>query len=206
MRVLLLAPPGAGKGTQGTRIAEEFGVPHISTGELLREHVAQRTPIGREVQSFVDRGELVPDRVVLDMLRSQLMEARRAGGYVLDGFPRTLEQAYAGYEMGRELDVTADAVIHLVGDDEELVARLLKRAAVERRADDTEDVIRRRLELYHSVTAPIVGYYERRGILHEVDAMQPMDVVTEQIFRALRGIGVVRLPEPADPEPASQAC
>ena len=206
MRVLLLAPPGAGKGTQGTRIADEFGVPHISTGDLLREHVAQRTPIGIEVQSFVDRGELVPDRVVMEMLRGQLTEARRAGGYVLDGFPRTLEQAYAGYEMGRELEVTADAVIHLEADDEELVRRLLQRALIEKRADDTEEVIRRRLDLYHSVTAPIVGYYQRREILHVVDAMQPPDTVTEQIFSALRGLGVVRLPEPGKGAPASQAC
>ena len=205
MRVLLLAPPGAGKGTQGTRIAEAFGVPHISTGDLLRDHVRRRTAIGMEVQSFVDRGELVPDRVVLEMLRGKLAEARLAGGYVLDGFPRTLEQAYAGYEMGRELDVTADAVIHLEADDEELVRRLLQRAVVEHRADDTEDVIRRRLDLYHSVTAPIVGYYRRRGILHVVNAMQPPDDVTADIFDALRSVEVVRLPE-TEPRPATQAC
>ena len=186
MRVLLIAPPGAGKGTQGTLIAAHFDIPHIATGELLREHVAHQTELGRAVQAHLDRGELVPDDIVLSMVRDAVVQAKAAGGgYVLDGVPRTMAQARALYEIARELDMTADVALHLKADDEELVRRLLARADLEHRSDDNEETIRRRLALYHEVTHPIVSWYGQRGILVSVDAMRPAEQVGREILTAL---------------------
>ena len=172
MRVLMIAPPGAGKGTQGALVAAHFGIPRIATGELLRDHVARQTDLGRAVREHLDAGELVPDGIVLDMVRNALVAAA-GGGYVLDGIPRNLRQARALYQIGRELGMTAGVALHLDAEDGELVRRLLARAKLEGRADDTEAVIRRRLRLYHEVTHPIVAWYAERGILVSVDAMRP---------------------------------
>jgi adenylate kinase len=188
MRVLLVAPPGAGKGTQGALIAAHFDVPHIATGDLLREHVARRTELGRAVQDRLDRGELVPDEIVLDMVRTAFVEAKERGGYVLDGMPRNIEQARALYQIGLSLEMTANVALHLKADDDELIRRLLARAALEHRSDDTEDVIRRRLALYHDVTHPIVDWYASRGILVSVDAMRPVERVGRQILTALEAM------------------
>ena len=160
MRVLMIAPPGAGKGTQGALIAAHFGIPHIATGELLRDHVAQRTVLGQTVQKHLDRGELVPDEIVLGMLREAMIAAKAAGGgFVLDGIPRNMPQARAAYLMGRELGMTVDVALHLQADDAELMRRLLARAALEHRSDDTADIIAQRLALYYEVTSPIVAWY-----------------------------------------------
>jgi adenylate kinase len=188
MRVLMVAPPGAGKGTQGAVIAAHFDIPHIATGDLLRDHVARRTALGLAVQEHLDRGELVPDEIVLDMVRAEMTTARERGGYVLDGIPRSLVQARALYQIGLSLNMTADVALHLKADDDELIRRLLARAALERRSDDTEDVIRHRLELYHTVTFPIVDWYAARGILVSVDAMRPADRVGRQILTALEAM------------------
>jgi adenylate kinase len=189
MRVLMVAPPGAGKGTQSAVIAAHFDIPHIATGDLLREHVAQRTDLGRAVQDHLDRGELVPDEIVLDMVQAAFDQAKAGGrGYVLDGMPRNLAQARALYQIAKAQDMTADVALHLKADDDELVRRLLARAALEHRADDTEDVIRRRLALYHAVTAPIVDWYAARGILVSVDAMRPRERVARQILTALEAM------------------
>jgi adenylate kinase len=189
MRVLLVAPPGAGKGTQGALIATHFDVPHIATGDLLRDHVARRTDLGVAVQDHLARGELVPDEIVLDMVRSAFLEAKeRGGGYVLDGMPRNMTQARALYQVGRSLEMTANVALHLKADDDELTRRLLARAALEHRTDDTEEVIRRRLALYHEVTHPIVDWYASRGILVSVDAMRPVDRVARQILTALEAM------------------
>ena len=189
MRVLLVAPPGAGKGTQGALIATHFGVRHVATGDLLRDHVARQTPLGLEVKERLDRGELVPDEVVLDMVRDAFLEAKeQGGGYVLDGMPRNMPQARALYQVGLSLDMTADVALHLKADDDELIRRLLARAALEHRSDDSEQVIRRRLALYHEVTAPIVDWYGSRGILVSVDAMRPVDRVARQILTALEAM------------------
>jgi adenylate kinase len=186
MRVLLIAPPGAGKGTQGALIATHFDVPHIATGDLLREHVAQRTLIGRAVQEHLDRGELVPDEIVLEMVRIAFVAAKeRGGGYVLDGMPRNMTQARSLYQIGRSLGMTANVALHLKADNDELIRRLLARAALEHRSDDTEEVIRRRLDLYEKVTHPIVDWYDKRGILVSVDAMRPVERVARQILTAL---------------------
>jgi adenylate kinase len=186
MRVLMVAPPGAGKGTQGALIAAHFGIPHIATGELLRDHVARRTELGQAVQRHLDRGELVPDEIVLNMVRKEFVAAAAAGGgYVVDGVPRNMEQARALYQIGLELRLTANVALHLQADDHELVRRLLARAALEHRSDDTEDVIRHRLALYHEVTHPIVDWYAQRGILVSVDAMRPAAQVGREILAAL---------------------
>jgi adenylate kinase len=182
----MIAPPGAGKGTQGALIAAHFDLPHIASGELLREHVAGQTDLGRAVQAFLDRGELVPDEIVLAMVREKFVAAKEAGtGYVLDGIPRNMAQARAAYEIGLELDMTADVALHLDADDHELMRRLLARAALEHRSDDTEEVIRRRLELYHETTHPIVAWYAERGILVSVNAMRPVEAVGREILAAL---------------------
>jgi adenylate kinase len=189
MRVLMIAPPGAGKGTQGALIATHFTIPHIATGNLLREHVAQRTALGLAVQRDLDRGELVADSVVLDMVREALLAVRESGAsYVLDGVPRTMAQARALYQIARELDLVSNLALHLKASDEELVRRLLARAAIERRTDDTEAVIRRRLAIYHEVTQPIVAWYEQRGILLSVDAMRPIEQVGREILVALEAL------------------
>jgi len=186
MRVLLIAPPGAGKGTQGTLIATHFGIPHIATGDLLRDHVARRTDLGRAVQHHLDRGGLVPDQVVLDMVAEAFAAAKAAGGgYVLDGVPRTLAQARATYEIAQRLDMAANVALHLQADDDEVMRRLLARAALEHRSDDTAEVIGRRLALYHEVTAPIVAWYGERGILVSVDAMRPAEQVGREVLAAL---------------------
>jgi adenylate kinase len=189
MRVLMIAPPGAGKGTQGALIAAHFNIPHIATGELLRDHVARRTDLGQAVRAYLDRGELAPDQIVLDMVREAMIAAKAAGGgYVLDGIPRNMEQARAAYEIGRELGMTADVALHLQADDAELTRRLLARAALEHRSDDTPEVIAQRLALYHEVTAPIVAWYRDRGILVSVDAMRSAHEVGREILVALEAM------------------
>lgn len=193
--MLLVAPPGAGKGTQGVVIADHFDIPHIATGDLLRDHVARGTELGTQVQQFLDRGELVPDEVVLNMVREAL-EAAKGRGYVLDGVPRTMDQARALYGIGVELDLTADVALHLQVEDAELVRRLLARAAEQGRSDDNEDVIRRRLALYYEVTHPIVDWYGERGILVTVDAMGPAEQVGAHLVTALEVMRQMIEPNP----------
>ena len=189
MRVLMIAPPGAGKGTQGALIAAHFNIPHIATGEMLRDHVARRTALGQVVQTHLDRGDLVPDQIVLDMLREAMAAAKAAGGgFVLDGIPRNMEQARAAYELGRELGMTADVALHLQADDAELTRRLLARAALEHRSDDTLEIIAQRLGLYHEVTSPILAWYRERGILVSVDAMRSAPEVGREILVALEAM------------------
>src|SRR5215472_9411977 len=168
MRVLMIAPPGAGKGTQGALIAAHFNIPHIATGELLRDHVARQTALGQAVQAHLDRGELVPDQIVLDMTREAIIAAKAAGGgYVLDGIPRNMAQARAASDITR---------------------RLLARAALEHRSDDTAEVIAQRLALYHDVTSPILTWYRDRGILVSVDAMRSAAEVGREILAALEAM------------------
>ena len=192
----MIAPPGAGKGTQSVAIARHFDIPHIATGDLLRDHVVRGTGLGRAVQQFLDRGELVPDKIVLEMVRGAL-EAAKGGGYVVDGIPRTMEQAHAPYEILVGLHMTADVALHLQVEDGELIRRLLTRAAVQKRSDDTEDVVRRRLELYYDVTHPVLEWYGERGILVSVDAMFPADQVGRQILSALEVLRQQHGPSPS---------
>jgi adenylate kinase len=175
MRLLLIGAPGAGKGTQAARLAERLGITHISSGDLLRQHVTEGTALGRQVQQFVSRGDLVPDQMVLDMLRKPIVAASRSGGYVLDGFPRTVEQAEIAYSTARELGVAVQVAIHLEVHRDELVRRLLARG---RGADDTQEVIEHRLEVYEEKTRPMVAYYAQRELLLRVNGARPADEVT----------------------------
>jgi len=184
MRVIMLAPPGAGKGTQGERIAARYGVPHISSGDIFRDEVARQTPLGKELSGYLDRGDLVPNDLVLSLIKGRVVEAvQQAGGYVLDGFPRTLEQAEAAAGIGRETSTSAQAVVYLDAPEDVLIGRLTGRG--EGRADDSAAVARHRLTVYAEHTQPLVDYFAARGILVKIDAAAPMDVVTQDIFAAL---------------------
>jgi adenylate kinase len=182
MRLLLIGAPGAGKGTQATRLAEHFGIAHISSGDLLRGHVGDETSLGKQVQQYVSLGDLVPDQIVLDMLRKPIVEASARGGYVLDGFPRTVEQAEIAYETARELGVAVQVAAYLDVPREELVRRLLARR---RGRDDTQAVIEHRLEVYESRTRPMVAYYADREVLVTVDGSKPEDEVTRDLIHEL---------------------
>jgi len=185
MRVLLLAPPGAGKGTQGERIAARFGAAHIATGDMLREAVAQGTPIGKAAKALMDRGDLIPDELVVEMMFARIQEPDTANGFVLDGFPRTLAQAEAAYEWARARGLTFHAAVYLDVPEEELQRRLLERAHIEGRDDDTEETIRHRLEVFAAQTKPLFDYYKGRGILVAVDAVGDIDEITDRIMDAL---------------------
>ena len=185
MRILLIGAPGAGKGTQATLVAERFGITHISSGDLLRKHVSEQTAIGRAAKAYLARGDLVPDAIVMDMLRKPVVAASASGGYVLDGFPRTVGQAEA-LERGSQLPAP-DAVVHLVVPDAAVRERLAGRAADEGRADDADpDVIARRLRVYHDETEPLVAHYRDEGILVTVDGDAAPDEVTRRILAAVQ--------------------
>lgn len=197
MRLLLLAPPGAGKGTQGERLAEHFGVRHLSTGDLLRAEVAAETEVGKAVAHHLAAGDLVPDDVMADVLREPLVSAAEAGGYILDGFPRTLAQAHQAYELARDLGITVHAVIALEAPDDVLRERLMGRAAAGR-PDDTAEVINHRLEVYAEQTRPLLAYYAGRGVLRRVDATPPPDDVFAAILETLGDVGDPDLPPDPD--------
>jgi adenylate kinase len=185
---LLLAPPGAGKGTQGERLAARFGARHIAAGDLLRAEAQTGTPAGREIAAYQARGDLVPDQIVLNALTPAVVEAAAAGGYILDGFPRTLPQATAAAELAARLGVTLDAVVYLYAPEEVLTQRLLDPASQAGRADDVADVIWHRLRVFAETTGPLVPYYTERGILVAIDADQPPDSVTADIQARLSGL------------------
>ena len=185
LRALLLAPPGAGKGTQGGRLAEAYGVPHLATGDLLRRHVAEGTRLGRKAKDYMDRGELVPDRVVIDTILPRLTGPDRPPGFVLDGFPRSLAQAEQSYQWGQAKGTTFHAVISLDVPEEELVRRLVERGKRSGRSDDNEDTIRKRLAVFRESTEPLLDFYRGRDILIEVDGTGPVDEVTDRIRVAL---------------------
>ena len=188
MRLLLLAPPGAGKGTQGQLLAARFRVRHIAAGDLLRAEAQAGSRLGLEIAAHQARGDLVPDQIVLDLLTPVIVEAAARGGYVLDGFPRTLTQATAAAELGARLGVALDAVVYLHAPEEVLTRRLLGRASQSGRADDTGEVIRHRLHVFAETTGPLVPYYTERGILITVDADQPPESVTADILAGLSSL------------------
>jgi adenylate kinase len=192
VKLLLLAPPGAGKGTQGERLAARCGVRHIAAGDLLRAEAQAGTPAGREIAADQARGDLVSDQIVLDVLTPAVVEAAARGGYILDGFPRTLPQATAAAELAARLGVTLDAAVYLHAPEAVLTRRLLERASQSGRSDDRADVIRHRLQVYAETTGPLVPYYAERGILVAVDADQPPDSVTADIQAGLSGRSLPR--------------
>lgn len=222
MRVVLVGPPGAGKGTQAQFIASTLVIPKISTGDIFRANVSRGTPLGKEARKYMDAGDLVPDEITIGMVRDRLAEDDAAGGFLLDGFPRTVPQAeeldamLASPEAPGGEPARLDVVLELVVDDDEVVRRLSGRRTCRRcghtahvyfdppardgicdscggelfqRDDDREETIRHRLEVYNDQTAPLIGYYADRGILVGIDAMGPVDDVTERAIAALRHFG-----------------
>jgi len=188
VNILLLGPKGSGKGTQAKRIADDFGLAHIATGEMLRDAIAARTPLGLEVQPIVENGHLVPDELMIGLIRERLDDEDTRGGFILDGFPRTMAQAEAldamlG-EIGRDLDVVFELQVH----DDVALERLAKRAVEEGRTDDTPDAIARRLSEYHEKTEPLVGYYRLRGNLIGIHGDNPIDRVFAEIEEALQTV------------------
>jgi adenylate kinase len=177
LRLLLIGAPGGGKGTQGDALASLYGIQHISSGDVLRAEARADTPVGREVAAFQRRGDLVPDRIVFDLLIPVVAAAAARGGYVLDGFPRTVPQAIEAFEVARQLEFTLDAAVYLTVPESVLLQRLLARA----RADDTAEVIRHRLEVFAETTSPLIAYYRDRGVLVEVNGDQPPEAITAEI-------------------------
>ncbi|KQT93751.1 adenylate kinase [Marmoricola sp. Leaf446] len=188
MRMIFMGPPGAGKGTQAKLVADKYGVPAISTGDIFRANVSQGTDLGKQAQEFMDAGEYVPDEVTNLMVRNRIDEADAQPGFLLDGYPRTLAQVEELDGMIRHTGHELDAVVVLTVDPEELVQRLLQRAETDGRSDDTEDVVRRRQEVYTEQTEPLIEVYRERGLLVEVDGMGPVEEVTARIFAALQDV------------------
>jgi adenylate kinase len=185
MRALFMGPPGAGKGTQAALVADHFGVPQISTGDIFRANVAAGTELGLTAKRYMDAGEYVPDEVTNDMVRARLGEADARRGFLLDGYPRTVAQVARLDEMLDDLGTSLDAVIVLQVDPEELIARLLERARTSGRTDDTEAVIRYRQQVYAEQTTPLLSLYSKRGLVVDVDGHGTVNEVTERIWDAL---------------------
>ena len=187
MRLVVLGPPGAGKGTQAVRIAEQFACADVATGDIFRANVAEGTELGRAAQEYMDRGDLVPDEVVIAMVMERLAERDCESGFVLDGFPRTVAQAEALDRRLADLGAPLHGVLFFEACEEELLRRLAGRAAAQHRADDVEQTIRHRLEVFAIKTRPLIDYYAHRGLLISVDAIGPIEVVTKRILTALEG-------------------
>ncbi|MDQ1580216.1 MAG: adenylate kinase [Microbacteriaceae bacterium] len=199
-RLLLIGPPGSGKGTQAARLAEIFGVPAVSTGDIFRANVKNGTALGLEAKSYMDAGEYVPDSLTNAIVHDRLQEVDAAGGFLLDGYPRTAEQVAELDRLLASDGTSLDAVVQLVADPDEVVRRLLKRAVDQGRTDDTEDVIRHRMALYEEQTAPLLDIYGARGLVTKVDALGAFDEVTARILAALAERGIR---EPASDSSAS---
>jgi adenylate kinase len=187
MRVIFLGPPGSGKGTQAKLLARRLGVPAVSTGDILREAVRQGTPLGRRAKAIMDAGELVPDDVVIGVIRDRTAEADARNGFLLDGFPRTLEQAVALDRLLAGNGAALDGVINLLVPEKTLIERMLGRAAQEGRSDDRPETVAERLRVYREKTAPLVEHYRGLGILSEVDGSGSIETVADRIDRALAG-------------------
>jgi adenylate kinase len=185
MRLLIMGPPGAGKGTQANQIARRLEIPAISTGEILRANVQERTALGREAARYLDAGELVPDDLINAMVRSRLSEPDARKGFLLDGYPRTVAQVDTLDKILADQGVALDKVLVLHVDQDELIQRLLGRAKQEGRSDDTEEVIRRRLEVYREQTEPLLEIYGQRSLRVDIDGMGSVDEVTERVIAAL---------------------
>ncbi|RFA13470.1 adenylate kinase [Subtercola boreus] len=190
-RLLLIGPPGAGKGTQAVRLSEACGVPAISTGDIFRANVAEETELGLKAKQFMDAGKYVPDSLTNDLVRSRLHEADVAGGFLLDGYPRTTAQVDELDDILAAGGHSLDVVVLLVADSDEIVSRLSKRALDQGRSDDTEEVIRHRLDVYEEQTAPLIDLYQGRDLVVTVDGLGSVDAVTARITDALLERGIV---------------
>ena len=189
-RLLLIGPPGAGKGTQAAKLAEAFKIPAISTGDIFRENVKNETDLGKQAKAFMDRGEYVPDSLTNDLVRDRLSWDDAKEGFLLDGYPRTSDQVE---ELDRILASDGEslsAVIQIIADTDEVVRRLLNRAIEQGRTDDTEDVIRHRLDVYAEQTAPLIEVFSNRQLVIEVDGLGAVEIVTARILEALASRGI----------------
>tara|TARA_B100000929_G_scaffold174699_1_gene138279 strand:- start:91 stop:648 length:558 start_codon:yes stop_codon:yes gene_type:complete len=184
LKIVLLGAPGSGKGTQSAKLVERYGVPQVSTGDLLRNAVAEQTELGKKAKAAMDAGELVSDDIVVGMMRERLTQADTENGFILDGFPRSAAQAEALDELLAELDRPLQAVVHLQVDNEEIVGRLMARG----RSDDNEDTIRNRLSVFAEQTAPLAEYYRKQGLLKEVYGMGEVDEIFARIEAALKDV------------------
>jgi adenylate kinase len=189
-RLLIIGAPGAGKGTQAEFIAKAFGIPAISTGDIFRHNVKNETELGKQAKAFMDRGEYVPDSLTNDLVRDRLSHEDAQAGFLLDGYPRTAEQVVELDSILADAGTQLDAVIQLTADTDEVVRRLLGRAIEQGRADDTEDVIRRRLEVYEEQTAPLISVYAQRGLVLMVDGLGEVNEVTGRILEGLDARGL----------------
>ena len=185
MKLLLIGPPGAGKGTQASKLSEVFGIPAISTGDIFRENVKNQTPLGVEAKSYMDKGEYVPDELTNKLVRDRLKNSDCVNGFLLDGYPRTADQVQELDSILKETNSKLDAVVQLTADTDEVVRRLAKRAIEQGRSDDTEEVLRNRLSVYEEQTAPLISVYESRGLLVKVDGLGEIASVTQRITEAL---------------------
>lgn len=184
-RLLLIGPPGAGKGTQATRLSGAFGIPAISTGDIFREHLRNETELGLQAKAYMAAGDNVPDSLTNDLVRDRLSQVDCRGGFLLDGYPRTTDQVRALDEFLAAHDTAMDSVVELVADPDVVVERLKKRAIDQGRVDDDEAVVRHRLEVYREQTAPLIDVYDERGLLVKVDGIGEIDEVTRRILDAL---------------------
>lgn len=187
-RLLIVGPPGAGKGTQAVKIAEKLNIPAISTGDIFRKNIKEETDLGKEAKSYIDSGNLVPDSVTNRMVRARLAEADTANGFLLDGYPRSVEQAHVLRDMLLDLGTSIGVVLEIQVDEDEVVERMLKRAQEQHRTDDTEPVMRHRLEVYHQQTLPVATYYVDQDLLEVVDGTGSIDEVTARIFAILDSV------------------
>jgi adenylate kinase len=184
-RLIIMGPPGAGKGTQAVRIADRYGIPAISTGDIFRSNIKDGTDLGQQVKSILDAGGYVPDEVTNDIVRDRLAWVDAAPGFLLDGYPRTTGQVAFLDEVLADHGHALDGVVELTVDEDSVVERLLKRAETEGRTDDTEAVIRERQAIYRKETAPLIALYEQHGVLVKVDGMGSVDEVTERVVKAV---------------------
>ncbi len=192
IRLLLIGTPGAGKGTQAQRLSETFGIPAISTGDIFRHNVKNETELGKQAKAFMDRGEYVPDSLTNDLVRDRLSHADAADGFLLDGYPRTADQVAELDDILAEKAQHLDAVVMLSADVDEVVRRLLNRAVEQGRADDTEEVIRHRLDVYEEQTAPLISVYAARDLVITVDGLGEVAEVTNRIVEALAARGITK--------------
>ena len=190
IRLLLIGPPGAGKGTQAALLAGRYSIPAISTGDIFRENVANETPLGIEAKGFMDRGEYVPDSLTNALVRDRLSQPDAAAGFLLDGYPRTIDQVHELDDVLHENGTKLDVVVQLTADSDELVTRLSLRASQQGRTDDTPDVIRKRQDVYEEQTAPLIDVYAARGLVAMVDGLGAVDEVTARIAEVLGARGL----------------
>jgi len=185
MRIILMGPPGVGKGTQAKNIVEKYGIVHLSTGDILRAEVGGNTDLGNKAKVYMDAGKLVPDELLLGMMEGRLQQDDCKNGYLLDGFPRTIPQAEGLEKIMEKINHSVDYVISLTADEDELVKRLVLRGKESGRSDDTEEVIKERQQVYWKLTAPLLDFYSGRKLLHEVDGLGTISEITERILNVL---------------------